>query len=117
MTEPTGPGYTEDPYNSDGEKVEGFFVGSLVNLALKPLGLSDPSGFCSTYREWHIMLAAINAGLRAGTFENIPDCPPLWRDEMQYWNMPAMVANIVKCQWPTVTVVLSGILVKYAGLI
>ncbi len=104
----TGPGYTEDPYNTPGEKVEGFFVGKLVGSTLGWIGrhvgiptLDDPSGFLSTYREWHISMAGVWAGLRAGTFADIPECPPLWQDELQYYRGFAAFANVVKCQWPT----------------
>lgn len=103
MPEPAGPGYTTDPYKDEGDAP--FFLGTMF------AGLTgDADGFISTYREWHIMLAGIGAGLRAKTFENVPECPPLWEDEKQYWDVPAMVANVVKCQWPTVATVISGYL-------
>jgi hypothetical protein len=112
----TGPGYTEDPYNTSGERAEGFFVGTLFGKVLGWLGkrigiptLDDPSGFMSTYREWHISLAGVWAGLRAGTFADIPECPPLWQDEIQYYRGFAAFANVVKCQWPTVVVVITAI--------
>jgi hypothetical protein len=105
VTAATGrPGYDYDPHDSPGERAEGFFVGKLIG---KFTGETD--GFCSTSREWHIFLAGISAGLRAGTLEQVPECPPLWQDEMQYFNTPAMVANVVKCQWPGIVTVLGGI--------
>jgi len=108
----TGPGYAEDPYDSPGERAEGFFIGNIIS---KFTGESD--GFCSTYREWHIFLAAVTTGLRAKTFENVPECPPLWKDERQYWDMPAMIANVIKCQWPGVVAVIGGLAgLKIAGI-
>jgi hypothetical protein len=101
----TGPGYTEDPYDSPGERAEGMFVGRYIATFT-----GDPDGFLSTYREWHIFLAAVTTGIRTKTLENIPECPPKWVDEKQYSDTPAMVANIIKCQWPGVSMigVLSG---------
>lgn len=114
----TGPGYTEDPYDSPGERAEGMFVGKIINMVLKPFGLDDPAGFCSTYREWHILLAGIVAGLKAGTLEQVPDCPPLWKDEMQYFNTPAMVANVLKCQWPSLVAMIGTLTaLKTAGVV
>lgn len=106
----TGPGYTDDPFK--GEENTPFFLGALI---AKVTG--DPDGFISTVREWHILSKAIPAGLKAKTMENVPACPPLWADESQYWDTPAMAANIIKCQWPTVVVVLSGIAAKYSGIL
>lgn len=105
-------GYDFDPYDDAGERAEGMFVGKLIG---KFTGETD--GFCSTYREWHIFLAGISAGLKAGTLSAVPDCPPLWQDEAQYFNTPAMIANVVKCQWPTVALVLAGLGVKVSGLV
>ena len=108
----TGPGYTTDPFNTPEERAEGFFVGAFVG---KFTGEKD--GFLSTYREWHILLAGISAGARAKTLENVPECPPLWADEMQYFNIPAMVVNVIKCQWPTITLVIMGLTAKASGVI
>jgi hypothetical protein len=113
----TGPGYTEDPYDTPGERAEGFFVGKIANFFLSRMGLSEPDGFCSTSREWHIMLAGITAGLKAGTLSAVPECPPKWTDEKQYWDMPAMIANVLKCQWPSVVVLVGGFFtLKQAGI-
>jgi hypothetical protein len=109
----TGPGYTEDPYDSPEERAEGFFVGSVVGL----IPILKDSSFCSTAREWHILLAAVNKGFKVKTLENIPDCPPKWTDEKQYWDSPAMIANVLKCQWPGVVAVIGGLVgLKAAGV-
>jgi hypothetical protein len=101
------PGYEYDPYDSPGERAEGMFIGKLIG---KFTGETD--GFCSTYREWHISLAGISAGFKAPTLGQVPDCPPLWKDDAHYFNTTAMVANVLKCQWPTVAAVIMG----YGGL-
>lgn len=118
------PGYDYDPYDAPGEKAEGFFVGVLFGKVLGFIGrkigietLDDPSGFLSTYREWHISLAGAWAGLRAGTFADIPDCPPMWIDEIQYYRGFAAFFNVLKCQWPTVAVVLAGLGAKVSGIV
>jgi len=108
VADETGPGYTTDPYNTPEEHAEGYFIGSFV------AGITgNPDGFCSTSREWHIMLAGIKAGAKAGTLEQIPDCPPLWQDEMQYFNTAAMVTNVIKCQWPAIAAYIG---LKLAGV-
>jgi hypothetical protein len=113
VTATTGrPGYDYDPYDSPGERAEGMFIGKLIG---KFTGEAD--GFCSTYREWHIFLAGISAGFKAATLGQVPDCPPLWQDEAQYFNTPAMVANVVKCQWPTAALVLAGLGAKTIGVV
>ena len=106
-------GYDFDPYDSPGEKVEGFFVGQIVNRFV-----SDPDGFCSTYREWHIMWQGAYAGFRAKTLGDVPKVPPLWQDEGQYYEGAAMLFNIIKCQWPTVVAAIGAIGVgSYTGMI
>ena len=117
------PGKDYDPYDTGSERAEGFFVGVLFGKILSIIGakfgiptLDDPSGFMSTYREWHISLAGVWAGLRAGTFADIPDCPPLWMDELQYYRGAAAFANVIKCQWPTVSIALAAFAAKYLGV-
>ena len=100
-------GYDYDPYDTPGEKVEGFFVGNLIG---KFTGETD--GFLSTYREWHIFVRGAYAGFRGPTLGAVPECPPLWRDEAQYFEGSAMVTNVLKCQWPTVV---AGIVAIGAG--
>jgi hypothetical protein len=79
------PGYEFDPYDAPDEHAEIFKVGDRVIW----------DGLWSTYREIHISMKAIFAGLKASTLQNVPDCPPLWQDEGQYWLL-AMVANVAK---------------------
>ena len=106
-------GYDFDPFDSPGEKVEGFFIGTMIG---KFTGETD--GFLSTYREWHIFLQGMYAGFRAPTLGAVPECPPLWQDEAQYFQGPAMVANVIKCQWPSLAVGIGAIgLGSYTGII
>lgn len=113
------PGHNYDPYDSPGERAEGFFVGILFGKLLGWLGkllgiatLDDPSGFMSTYREWHISWRGAYDGFRSKTFGDVPECPPLWQDEAQYYEGFAMFFNVVKCQWPTVAAAIIG----YGGM-
>lgn len=118
------PGYDFDDYDTPGERAEGFFVGVLFGKLLAWIGrllgiatLDDPSGFLSTYREWHIFIQGLYAGFRAKTFGDVPECPPLWSDESQYFEGAAMFANVVKCQWPTMALVLAGFGAKVSGIV
>lgn len=113
------PGYEYDPYDSPGERAEGFFVGILFGKLLGWLGrllgiatLDDPNGFMSTCREWHISWRGAYDGFRSKTFGDVPKCPPLWQDEAQYYEGFAMAFNVLKCQWPTVAALIMG----YGGL-
>jgi len=106
---PEGNGYTYDLYA--GEENAPFFIGTFIGKIT-----GNEGGFISNYREWHILLKAVWAGARAPTLENVPDCPPLWLDEEQYWNTPAMIVNVIKCQWPSIAVFLAGLGTKSLGL-
>ena len=103
------PGYNYDPYKD--ETAEDFFIGKLISKVT-----GDPYGFLSTAREWHIFLAGIAAGARARTLENVPECPPLWRDEKQYFDTPAMITNVIKCQWPSIVTFIAAMGTKAAGV-
>lgn len=92
----SGAGSVVDPYDSPGEREEGCFVGVFVSGILAKFGLIDVDGFCSTYREWHIFLAGIWAGVKAPQLADIPDCPEYWQDEMQYYTGGAIVSNVAK---------------------
>lgn len=106
-------GYTYDPYDSPGEHVEGFFLGKIFG---KFTGESD--GFISTYREWHIFVQGLYAGFRGKTFGDVPECPPLWLDEAQYFEGAAMFANVIKCNWIAVLgVIAAGGVGVYTGII
>lgn len=101
------PGYEFDPYK--GEEATPFFIGTFIARFT-----GEKDGFLSTYREWHIFLAGVSAGFHAPTFANVPQCPPLWTDEMQYFDTPAIVTNVIKCQWPVLAAVIMG---KLGGVI
>jgi hypothetical protein len=106
-------GYDYDPYDTPGERAEGMFIGNLLG---KFTGETD--GFCSTYREWHIFVRGMYAGFRGPTMGAVPECPPLWRDEAQYFEGAAMATNVIKCQWPTVVAGIAAVgLGTYTGII
>jgi hypothetical protein len=98
-----------DIYDSPGERAEGCFVGTIVAMILALFGLKDFNGFCSTYREWHIFLAGIWAGLRAAQFADIPECPDYWMDEMQYYRGGAILANVSKIYGTSAAATVAGI--------
>lgn len=106
------PGYDFDPYDSPGERAEGMFIGRMIGKVT-----GESGGFCSTYREWHILLAGVSAGFRSPILGQVPECPPLWQDEAQYFNSAAMVANVIKCQAPTAALVLAGAVATGAGVV
>jgi hypothetical protein len=70
-----------DPYDGPGERKEIF---------------TFYSGPFSTWREIHISIRAIAAGLRAGQLAQVPPCPAMWLDEGQYWDGCSMLANVAK---------------------
>jgi len=86
----TGPGYTFDPYKDEGGECDDIISRTL----LKYTGMS--CGLFSTWRERHIAISGVWAGLRAAQFADIPDCPPMWMDEVQYYRGMAMIANVIK---------------------
>ncbi len=104
---PEGPGYTFDPYADEGNQTT-FFSAWISKFT------GQPDGFLSSYREWHIFVNAIAAGLKAPILENVPECPPLWWDEKQYWDLPAMFANILKCNMPAILAFLG---LKIVGIV
>lgn len=91
-------GYEFDPYDTPGEHAEILTMHDKVMY----------DGPFSTFREIHISIRATAAGLRVGTLSNVPECPPLWQDEAQYWDGCAMIANVIKCNWPGVLATLTG---------
>jgi hypothetical protein len=94
----TGPGYTEDPYS---EATEGAELDDVLTKFITRIGFGYGGPF-STWRERHIAIAGATAGWRAGTTSLDGKCPPLWASEMQYYEGMWMIANIAKCQWPSV---------------
>lgn len=105
----SGAGYSYDPYDSPEERAEGCFVASIANILLGSFGLQDPGGFCSTYREWHVFNAGIWSGLKAKQFADIPDCPPLWEDEIQYYRGGAILSNVAKIYGFSASAALVGV--------
>lgn len=102
----TGPGYTEDPYDSPSERAE---CDDLITKLISKIGFG-PGGPFSTWRERHIGIAGASAGWRAGTTSLEGKCPPLWVDEMQYYEGMWMIANLIKCQWPSVVAVCTALI-------
>ena len=88
-----GPGYTVDPYKEEGGECDDF-----ISHIFEPY--TGKGGLFSTWRERHIFLAGVVAGLKAGTLSNIPQCPPLWQDEVQYFDSAATFFNVLKSNWP-----------------
>jgi hypothetical protein len=108
----TGPGWTTDPYADEGGECDDL----ISKITAKFTG---KGGTWSTWRERHISIEGICDGLRAGTLSDVPKCPPLWYDEAQYYDGCAMIANVVKCQWPGILTTLAGVIAaaKIAGII
>lgn len=117
-------GNPDDEYDSIGERIEGMFVGKLVGrilgfigILIKVDGLNDPSGFCSTYREWHILCRGFYSGFAAALGEKFEKCPDKWKDEAQYYEGGQELGYILKNGklWIPLTGVASSIL-TYAAL-
>lgn len=100
----TGPGYTVDPYKDEGGECDDAIAKFFARF-------SGPGGMFSTWRERHIAISGVWAGLRAAQFADIPDCPPLWMDEVQYYRGMAMIANVVKIYGFSAAATLFGTLV------
>lgn len=89
-------GNPDDPYDSIGERSEGMFVGKLVSMALAKFGIIDVDGFCSTYREWHILCRGFYNGFATALGGKFDKCPDMWFDEAQYYEGGQEVGYIVK---------------------
>jgi len=86
----TGAGYSFDPYDTPEEHAE------CDDAITKLFAFTGRDGTFSTWRERHIGIAGFKAGLKAAALENVPDCPPLWQDECQYFDGVAMLSNVGK---------------------
>jgi len=86
----TGAGYTTDPYDTPEEKAE------CKDLITKVFAWTGKDGTFSTWRERHVFIRGAVAGLKAPALENVPNCPPMWDDEGQYWDAAAMGFNVGK---------------------
>lgn len=93
-----------DPYDNEGERAE---CDDVVTKLIAKIGFGYGGPF-STWRERHIAIAGATAGWRAGTTSLDGTCPEMWQDEKQYYEGMWMIANILKCQWPSVVVFLSA---------
>ena len=96
-------GNPDDEYDSISERMEGMFVGKLTGKLLGTIGmlfhiqgLDDPSGFCSTYREWHIFCRGFYSGFAAALGEKFEKCPDKWKDEAQYYEGGQELGYILK---------------------
>jgi len=96
-------GNPDDEYDAASERMEGMFVGTLVNRLLKILGfflkidgLDDSHGFCSTYREWHILCRGFYSGFACALGEKFAPCPDKWKDEAQYYEGGQEAGYILK---------------------
>jgi len=70
----------EDPYDTPEERAEGMFIGTFIGKFTK-----DPTGFCSTYREWHIFCRGFYSGFNTKLRDKFTSCPSMWDDEIQYY--------------------------------
>lgn len=91
-------GFEVDPYDTPGERAEIFQMHGRVYY----------DGPFSTWREIHIGIRGFAAGLRAGELSQVPECPPLWTDEGQYWDGCAMIANVAKIKGSAIIATLLG---------
>ena len=99
---PTGPGYTTDPYKDEGGETDDAISKFFEQWTGK-------GGLLSTWRERHIAIAGVWAGLRAAQFADIPDCPPLWMDEVQYYRGAALISNVAKIYGTSAIATATGI--------
>lgn len=108
------PGYNYDPYDSPEERAE---CNDIISKALDRV--TGPGGLLSTYRERHISIAGVWAGVRAAQFADIPDCPPLWMDEVQYYRGMALISNVIKIYGTSAMATLVGgaIALQQAGVL
>jgi hypothetical protein len=96
------PGFNYDPYKDEGGEVED----GITLLLLKWTG---KGGLFSTWRERHIAISGVWAGLRAAQFADIPECPPLWMDEVQYYRGAALISNVAKIYGTSAVATATGI--------
>jgi len=105
-----------DQYDTADEHAENFVVPDWFPVkAWRGKVIYD--GFCSTYREWHITWRGFFAGLRCGTFEDLPKCPVLWQDEAQYYEAAAAVAYDLKRGSQSAILTGVGLVLTYFGVI
>jgi len=107
------PGYNYDPYKDEGWECDDLYT----KFIMKYTGTTG--GLFSTWRERHIAIAGLWAGLRAAQFADIPECPPLWMDELQYYRGMALISNVIKIYGTSAAATLAGVLIalKQMGVI
>jgi hypothetical protein len=98
------PGTNYDPYKDEGGETDDVISQFFAKF-------TGPGGMFSTWRERHIAISGVWAGLRAPQFADIPECPPLWMDEAQYYRGAAMIANVVKIYGTSALASLAGMIV------
>lgn len=89
-------GNPNDPYDSLEERAEGMFIGQILSKALALIGVIDKDGFCSTYREWHILCRGFYSGFNTELFKKFATCPDYWNDEVQYYEGGQELGYVVK---------------------
>lgn len=106
------PGYNYDPYKEEGGECSDF-ISMILNK------YTGAGGLFSTWRERHIAIAGVWAGLRAPQFADIPECPPLWMDEVQYYRGAALISNVAKIYGTSAVATLIGgaVALKQLGLL
>jgi hypothetical protein len=116
MTDPLPPnpkpGYNYDPYKDEGGECEDFISTFFEKWTGK-------GGLFSTWRERHITIQGVWGGLRAAQFADIPETPPMWVDEDQYYKGAAIIANVAKIYGTSAVATLFGAFValKTAGAV
>jgi hypothetical protein len=95
-----------DPYDTPEEHAE--------ILTFRGKVLYD--GPFSTYREIHIAIRGFYAGLRTGTFEDLPKVPVEWSDEGQYYEGMAAIAYDVKRGQQSAIVAAITVILAFCGL-
>lgn len=100
---------TPDPYDTPEERAE--------RGTPFPFNWTGKDGLFSTWRERHIFLRGVYAGLRLGILDKLPACPEEWNDEGQYWEGGCEVGYAVRLVIITVIVNTAGGLavLKLAG--
>jgi hypothetical protein len=106
------PGYNYDPYKGEEGECDDF-ISKFFNR------YTGAGGLLSTWRERHIAIAGVWAGLRAAQFADIPECPPMWMDEVQYYRGAALISNVAKIYGTSAVATLTGAFValKTTGMI
>ena len=98
------PGVTFDPYKEEGGELDDAIAKFFAQW-------TGAGGLFSTWRERHIAIAGVWAGLRAPQFADIPECPPLWMDEVQYYRGAAIISNVIKIYGTSAVATICGMII------